>query len=43
MSVTDKRVWFNMKEPNTKVLLDVDREKFIEYLSKANFKLDLEV
>lgn len=40
MSVTDKRVWFDMKKPNTKVLLDVDREKFIEYLTNAIFTLD---
>lgn len=43
MSVTDKRVWFDMKKPNTTVLLDVDREKFVEYLREAIFKLDQEV
>ena len=43
MSVTDKRVWFDMKKPNTTVLLDVDREKFVEYLSKAIFTLDQSV
>lgn len=40
MSVTDKRVWFDMKKPNTTVLLDVDREKFIAYLTEAIFTLD---
>lgn len=41
MSVTDKRVWFDMKKPNTTVLLDVvDREKFVQYLAKAIFTLD---
>ena len=41
MSVTDKRVWYNMPEPNTKVLLDVtDRELFIKYLADAIFVLD---
>lgn len=43
MSVTDKRVWFDMKKPNATVLLDVDREKFVAYLKEAIFKLDLEV
>ncbi|WP_066714204.1 nucleoside hydrolase [Clostridium sp. Marseille-P299] len=43
MSVTDKRVWFDMREPNTKVLLDVDREKFVEYLAEAIFTLDKEL
>ena len=43
MSVTDKRVWFDMKEPNTTVLLDVDREKFVQYLSQAIFTLDKEL
>jgi pyrimidine-specific ribonucleoside hydrolase len=43
MSVTDKRVWYNMPEPNTKVLLSVDREKFVEYLKKAVYRLDAEV
>lgn len=40
MSVTDKRVWFDMKPPNTTVLLDVDRDVFIEHLINAIFKLD---
>ena len=43
MSVTDKRVWFDMKKPNTTVLLDVDREKFVQYLSQAIFTLDKEL
>lgn len=43
MSVTDKRVWFDMKQPNTTVLLDVDREKFVEYLAQAIFTLDREL
>lgn len=43
MSVTDKRVWYNMPEPNTTVLLDVDREKFVTYLSEAIFKLDTDI
>ena len=43
MSVTDKRVWFDMKKPNTTVLLDVDREKFVEYLAEAIFTLDKEL
>lgn len=44
MSVTDKRVWYDMPKPNTKVLLDVyDRAKFIEYLVKAIAVLDTEV
>lgn len=40
MSVTDKRVWFDMPTPNTTVLLDVDREKFVEFLAEAIFTLD---
>ncbi|MBE5961999.1 MAG: nucleoside hydrolase [Lachnospiraceae bacterium] len=40
MSVTDRRVWYDMPKPNTTVLYDVDREKFIEYLSSAIFALD---
>ena len=40
MSVTDKRVWFDMKKPNTTVLLDVDREKFVLYLAEAIVSLD---
>ncbi len=43
MSVTDKRVWFDMKKPNTTVLLDVDRGKFVSYLKEAIVKLDQEV
>ncbi len=42
MSITDKRVWYNMPEPNTTVLLDVDRDKFIQYLTEAIFILDKE-
>lgn len=41
MSVTDKRVWYNMPKPNTKVLLDVtDREQFVKYLVEAVQRLD---
>lgn len=43
MSVTDKRVWYDMPTPNTKVLLDVtDREQFIAYLVEAINRLDQE-
>lgn len=41
MSVTDKRVWYDMPTPNTKVLLDViDREQFVQYLADAIHTLD---
>lgn len=44
MSVTDKRVWYDMPKPNTKVLLDVtDRARFIQYLAEAITVLDTEV
>lgn len=39
MSVTDKRIWYDMPVPNTTVLMDVDREKFVELLKEAVFRL----
>ncbi|MEM1483620.1 nucleoside hydrolase [Oscillospiraceae bacterium PP1C4] len=42
MSVTDKRVWYHMPKPNTKVLLSVDRKRFVGYLTEAIDRLDRE-
>lgn len=42
MSVTDKRVWYDMPKPNTRVLLSVEREKFVSYLKEAIYQLDEE-
>lgn len=40
MSVTDKRIWYDMPKPNTTVLIDVDREEFVRHLKEAVFRLD---
>lgn len=40
MSVTDKRIWYDMPVPNTTVLMDVDREAFVRLLKEAVFRLD---
>jgi len=39
----DNREWVKYKNPNTKVLLDVDRDKFIKYLFEGFEKLDKRV
>lgn len=39
-TAADNREWMRYEKPNTKVLLNIDREKFIDILFKAFEKLD---
>jgi pyrimidine-specific ribonucleoside hydrolase len=40
MSVVDTRVWMKPEESHIKVLMDADREKFIQYFTEAIHSLD---